>query len=133
MVLGLIEKCELRPDHHVTFDNFFSSLTLLEQLSAAGYGGTGTIRENRVPKESSLTSSAMLNKRKRGSLESICTEDIMLVRWKDNRADGRNDGKQQARGPADAENRKAEQGRKEEGDGGHAGICGGLQPDDGRC
>ena len=85
VVLGLVEKCGLRPGHHVTFDNFFSSLPLLEQLSAACFGGTGTIRENRVPKDATLISSAELNKKKRGSLSSICTDDISLVRWKDNR------------------------------------------------
>ena len=86
VVLGLIDKCGLRPGHHVTFDNFFSSLPLLEQLSAAGYGGTGTIRENRVPRDATqLVPSAVLNKKQRGSLSSICTEDISLVRWKDNK------------------------------------------------
>ena len=55
MVLGLVEKCQLRQGHHVTFDNLFTSLPLLDQLSAAGIGGTGTARENRIQKDCILT------------------------------------------------------------------------------
>ena len=85
VVLGLARKCNLRPGHHLTFDNFFSSLPLLEQLSAAGFGGTGTIRENRIPKDAPLTAVPAMNKSQRGSMSATHTGDIALVRWKDNK------------------------------------------------
>ena len=85
-VLGLVKKCQLRQGHHVTFDNLFTSLPLLDQLSAAGIGGTGTARENRIPKDCILTPSAKMNKLKRGSISSVCTEDVALVRWTDNKS-----------------------------------------------
>ena len=46
IVLGLIEKCNLPSGSSVTFDNLFTSLTLLDKLTKRGIGGLGTIRQN---------------------------------------------------------------------------------------
>ena len=47
VVLGLVEKAGVRPGMRVTFDNLFTSITLISRLSELGIGGTGTIRQNR--------------------------------------------------------------------------------------
>ena len=44
--VGLIDKCEVKRGHYVYFDNLFTSLTLLDELSSRGIGGCGTVREN---------------------------------------------------------------------------------------
>ena len=42
--------------YHFYFDNLFTGVKLLAFLKERGYAGTGTIRENRVPKDCHLTS-----------------------------------------------------------------------------
>ncbi|KAF2878787.1 hypothetical protein ILUMI_27386 [Ignelater luminosus] len=44
------------------FDNLLTGISLLTQLKQLGYGATGTIRENRIPKQ----------------------YEVLLARWKDN-------------------------------------------------
>ena len=43
VVLGLIEKCNLSSGCTLTFDNLFTSLPLLDELSKRGIGGLGTL------------------------------------------------------------------------------------------
>ncbi|KAJ8967162.1 hypothetical protein NQ314_003050 [Rhamnusium bicolor] len=68
------------------FDNHFTSLYLLSNLKALGYGVTGTIRDNRVPKNCPLPSKVIMKKKTR--VEYVHTLDkrngILLVRWVDN-------------------------------------------------
>lgn len=68
------------------FDNLFTGFTLLKFLRDHGYHGTGTIRENRLPKTCPLTSKKIMSKQTRGSHESIIdkTDGIIVVRWVDN-------------------------------------------------
>ena len=47
-MLGPIEKCGVSSGSSVTFDNFFTSFPLLDELSKRGIGGLGTIRQNRL-------------------------------------------------------------------------------------
>ena len=47
VVLELEEKAALRPGMRVTFDNLFTSITLVSRLIELGIGGNGTIRQNR--------------------------------------------------------------------------------------
>lgn len=49
---------------HLYFDNFFTTLALLEKLTDMGLKGTGTIRENRLGKECTLTHSSILKKKR---------------------------------------------------------------------
>ena len=47
VVLGLIEKCKVKVGSAVTFDNLFTSLPLLDELTERGIGALGTLRQNR--------------------------------------------------------------------------------------
>lgn len=71
---------------HIYFDNFFTSVPLLQELTNRGYGGTGTIRENRIPGATGLTPSKDFKKKARGTYQTVESRDgsIMLVRWQDN-------------------------------------------------
>ena len=46
VVLGLIEKCEVKAESTVTFDNLFTSLLLLDELTELGIGARGTLRQD---------------------------------------------------------------------------------------
>lgn len=72
--------------YHFFFDNLFTGLDLLAFLREKGYGGTGTIRENRIPKTCPIASKNILMKEERGYHEtSIAKEDGVLVsKWVDN-------------------------------------------------
>ena len=43
VVLGLIEKCDVKTRSTVTFDNLFTSLPLLDELTELAIGELGTI------------------------------------------------------------------------------------------
>ena len=45
-VLGLIEKCEVKAGSTVTFDNLFTSLLLLGELTELGIGALGILDKN---------------------------------------------------------------------------------------
>ncbi|KAJ8930307.1 hypothetical protein NQ314_016898 [Rhamnusium bicolor] len=69
------------------FDNLFTGLNLLHHLKERGCHGTGTIRENRMPKSCQLPQKSVLEKSKeRGEFVSaIDREDgIIIVKWMDN-------------------------------------------------
>ena len=42
-MLGLIEKCEVKAGSAVTFDNLFTSLLLVDELTELGIGAIGTL------------------------------------------------------------------------------------------
>ena len=67
------------------FDNFFTSLKLLDELQAGGHGATETIRSNRVEK-CPISNTKTFSKHRRGSEEHFLDKDgqIILVRWCDN-------------------------------------------------
>ena len=44
VVLGLIEKCKVKAGSNVTFDNLFTSLPLLDELTELGIGALGTLQ-----------------------------------------------------------------------------------------
>lgn len=68
------------------FDNLFTSLNLLGYMRQKGYGATGTIRENRIPRNCPLPNKTTLKKKERGYfVSSICKEDgVLLAKWVDN-------------------------------------------------
>ena len=70
------------------FDNLFTTFDLLNHLSSNGYGGRGTIRENRLGKTFPLPSVKTSKKKERGSIDFIRNKEdnILLVRWTDNNA-----------------------------------------------
>ena len=69
----------------IYFDNFFTSIRILEELKKRGHGATGTVRINRVEK-CPLTPTKQFAKLPRGSEEHFLDKDsqILVVRWHDN-------------------------------------------------
>lgn len=69
---------------HLFFDNYFTSLSLLKELTFRKINGTGTMRENRIPL-SPLNSSKYLKKKERGLFEyTLADNEIILCKWNDN-------------------------------------------------
>lgn len=70
---------------HFFFDNFFSSAILFEKLEEKHVCGTGTIRENRIPKNN-LTDSKVMKKYKRGTFDyqKVDNSNLIFVKWNDN-------------------------------------------------
>ena len=85
VVLGLVDKIGLLPGGEVYIDNYFTGMPLLDQLSASGYGGTGTIRHNRTSK-APLPNKKEMQKEERGTIKSVFTDDKILSMWNDNSA-----------------------------------------------
>ena len=68
-----------------TFDNYFTSLRLVDELSHQGKGATGTIRENRTEK-CPVKSKKIIKKEARGSFDfrRDATGHLILCEWNDN-------------------------------------------------
>lgn len=84
VVLDLISKLP-QGNYSFYFDNFFTSLPLLDELQKLGHDGTGTIRANRTEK-APLKDPKEMKKTSRGSHQQ-CTDvlsNITLVRYNDN-------------------------------------------------
>ncbi|XP_030746575.1 piggyBac transposable element-derived protein 3-like [Sitophilus oryzae] len=68
-------------------DNLFAGITLFKFLRDNGYQATGTVRDNRLPKNIPLSNKKKtMAKRTRASHESIIdkSDGIIIVRWVDN-------------------------------------------------
>ncbi|XP_046401626.1 piggyBac transposable element-derived protein 3-like [Ischnura elegans] len=68
------------------FDNLFTGFELLKELRSRGYGATGTIRENRIPKDCPIMPSKEIRNKQRGFYDKCLSEEdsILLVKWVDN-------------------------------------------------
>ncbi|KAF2903608.1 hypothetical protein ILUMI_02579 [Ignelater luminosus] len=77
---------ELDRRYSLYFDNLFTNFHLLNYLRDSGYGATGTIRDNRIPKNCPLLSKIAMKKKSRGEYDYVLdrTNGILLVRWVDN-------------------------------------------------
>ncbi len=86
VVLALLKPLPQLP-WNVFFDNLFSSLKLIDELSHQRILGTGTIRENRI-ENCPIKSSAEIKKKPRGFFDQRCEKDghAIVVRWNDNNA-----------------------------------------------
>ena len=85
VVLGLLNKSNVPSGKCIYFDNLFTSLSLLDELTNKGIGGCGTMRENRlggVP----ITSKKAFEKLPRGTCEHMSDSKNLIVRWNDNKA-----------------------------------------------
>jgi len=71
----------LTKNHHLYFDNFYTSLTLLQSLSRKKTYACGTLRTNRgkLPKE------FVSEKLEFGDSKYRATGDVLAVHWKDKR------------------------------------------------
>ena len=83
VVLGLLGKCKIPDGTHVVMDNFFTGIPLLKELSKRGIAATGTMREYRQM-NAPLSPKNIMKKTPRVTYESVCTEDIVIVKWNDN-------------------------------------------------
>ena len=71
--------------HHVFFDNFFTSHSLLSLLAKDGVKATGTIRENRTGgANKDLKSSKDMKKLDRGTYDYRCDGTVFVCKWNDN-------------------------------------------------
>jgi len=66
--------------------DLFTSFSLLSYLRLKGYGGTGSIRENRLPRGCPLLGKKVLQKKERGYFENIIsrTDGVLVAKWVDN-------------------------------------------------
>lgn len=83
VVLSMTER-ELGKDKIIIFDNYFTSVRLLEKLKTEKTLACGTIRANRKGNPKNLKDD---KKMKRGDVDFRCSRDgISFFKWKDNKA-----------------------------------------------
>lgn len=68
------------------FDNLFSNFNLFTHLKERGYDATGTVGENRLPKDIPLEGKKQMLKKDRGTYSFTQSKDngILVVHWRDN-------------------------------------------------
>ena len=84
VVLGLIEKCEVKAGSTVTFDNLFTSLSLLDELTELGIGALGTLQQNHFH-GAPVANKTTLAKKPRGSYDFATNGKNLVVSWLDNK------------------------------------------------
>lgn len=84
VVCDLISELPQTENLHLYMDNFFTSLSLLDHLSAKGIGCTGTVRTNRL-QNAPIKSLTEVKKTQRGYSYSLKNEDssIRICGWND--------------------------------------------------
>ena len=85
VVMGLLKKADVPGGKRIFFDNLFTSLDLLDELSSMNIGGCGTMRENRLG-GAPITNKKIFEKLSRGTSEHMSDGKTLLVRWNDNKA-----------------------------------------------
>ena len=85
VVVDLISELPRDRKYMMYFDNFFTSLRLMDYLRCEGFGATGTIRANRA-EGAPLTDVKKFSKENRGTFEyrQDVSSGTLLVRWQDN-------------------------------------------------
>jgi len=88
VVVRLTREVPKNVNHRVYFDNYYTTIELIDYLNENGINSLGTVRKNRIP-NSRIPSDNMLKKCKRGSsFEYMATyknTNISSVTWKDNK------------------------------------------------
>lgn len=69
------------------FNKLFTGLNLLKFLKMNGYHGTGTMRENKLPKNCPMSNQKIMQKKEKGESKSAIEKnsEVFFARWKDNR------------------------------------------------
>ena len=83
VVSGLIEKCKVKAGSTVTFDNLFTSLALLDEVTELGIGALGTLQRNRFH-GAPVVNKTTLAKKPKGSYEFATDRKNLVVTWMDN-------------------------------------------------
>lgn len=85
VVTDLLSELQKEDAYHVTFDNLFTSLKLVDKLSSLGVACTGTIRANRV-ENCPLKALNVMKKTARGTYDHAydANKELIVVRWNDN-------------------------------------------------
>ena len=85
VVMDLLAELNRDNGYHLTFDNLFSSLKLVDKLTSLGIACTGTIRSNRI-EDCPLRASKELEKSPRGTFDKAydASSGLVVVRWNDN-------------------------------------------------
>uniref|UniRef100_A0A8P4GQ65 PiggyBac transposable element-derived protein domain-containing protein n=1 Tax=Dicentrarchus labrax TaxID=13489 RepID=A0A8P4GQ65_DICLA len=83
VVLGLAEQAEVPPGCTFVYDNLFTSLSLIDEMTKRGYGSLGTLRQCHLH-DIPFTGVKDFEKMPRGSTEVLTEVEKLLVRWKDN-------------------------------------------------
>lgn len=84
VILEMCEQLKLGNGQHVTFDNYFGTVPLLKELSKKNIAATCTLREDRLSK-APLQKKIIIEKKNRGHIEEAFSDEISLVKWKDNK------------------------------------------------
>ena len=83
-VFRLIEKCEVKAGSTVKFDNLFTSLSLLDELTELGIGALGTFQKNRFHGVTVANTTTVTNK-PRGSYDFATDGKNLVVSWLENK------------------------------------------------
>jgi hypothetical protein len=84
-LLSVVEQNSQPSMHHVYFDNFFTSHSLLLKLQQKKFKAVGTIRTNRTNgADKTLERDKDLKAKGRGSFDYRCDGNIFIVKWNDN-------------------------------------------------
>lgn len=86
VVLNLIRKANIPPQHghKFFFDNYFTSISLMEEMTSRGYLASGTCRDNRTEK-CPISDKNWMKKKPRGSADFRMSEGVLAMKWKDNK------------------------------------------------
>ncbi|XP_053389577.1 piggyBac transposable element-derived protein 3-like [Mercenaria mercenaria] len=85
VVMDLLVELNKDNAYHLTFDNLFTSLRLVDELSKLGIACTGTVRSNRV-EDCPLRSVKEMAKTERGTYDKAydANNGLIVIRWNDN-------------------------------------------------
>ncbi|XP_016371573.1 piggyBac transposable element-derived protein 3-like [Sinocyclocheilus rhinocerous] len=73
---------------HLFFDQFFTTVDLLDTLMEKGLAGTGTLIKNRIPKECNVIGDHTIKKKGRGASEMVVRRsppELAVIKWFDNK------------------------------------------------
>jgi hypothetical protein len=86
VVLDLLSEMPKLLPYNVAFDNFFTSIELVEHLGRMGIAATGTIRLNRL-RDCPLKKKNILKNANRGTSKCVLdtSSDVVVVAWQDNK------------------------------------------------
>ena len=80
----MIEKCKVKAGSTVTFDNLFTSLPLLDELTELRISALDTFRQNRFY-GAPVANKTTLAKKPKGSYDFVTDGKNLIVSWLDNK------------------------------------------------